>query len=56
MAVEYDLWDEDPDAAFADVLWGENEGVVETKDGCEVEPDGVCPHGYQSPMLERGFI
>lgn len=25
-------------------------------EGCEVEPDGVCPHGFQSIVLERGLI
>ncbi len=24
--------------------------------GCIVEPDGVCPHGFQSVALELGFI
>ena len=24
--------------------------------GCEVEPDGVCPHGAQSVMLLAGLI
>lgn len=25
-------------------------------EGCEVEPDGVCPHGYRSPILLMGMI
>lgn len=28
----------------------------ETVDGCIVEPDGVCPHGYKSPLLVLGII
>lgn len=24
--------------------------------GCVVEPDGVCPHGFNSIALEYGFI
>jgi hypothetical protein len=28
----------------------------ETVDGCLVEPDGVCPHGYRSPLLVLGII
>lgn len=24
--------------------------------GCPVEPDGVCPHGFKSVALELGFI
>lgn len=27
------------------------DSVVETADGCQVEPDGRCPHGYSSPLL-----
>jgi hypothetical protein len=26
-----------------------------TQDGCPVEPDGTCPHGYESPLLRLGF-
>lgn len=31
-------------------------GRVQTKcpQGCEVEPDGVCPHGYASPLIGYG--
>lgn len=32
------------------------DGVVETEDGCIVEPDGVCPHGEESPLLIAGCI
>lgn len=32
------------------------DGVVETVDGCSVEPDGVCPHGTHSPLLVLGII
>jgi len=31
-------------------------GTVETSDGCTVEPDGKCPHGYESPLREMGLI
>ena len=31
-------------------------GTVTTEDGCQVEPDGVCSHGYSSPLLEAGLI
>jgi len=30
--------------------------TVETSDGCEVEPDGECPHGLLSPLRELGLI
>lgn len=32
------------------------EGTAETYDGCIVEPDGVCEHGHQSPLLLLGYI
>ena len=31
-------------------------GTVETPDGCTVEPDGICPHGQESPLLTLGMI
>ena len=33
-----------------------NEGGCEATDGCWVEPDGVCPHGCKSWLLEMGMI
>ena len=32
------------------------DGVYETHDGCQVEPDGKCEHGYSSPLLLLGMI
>jgi hypothetical protein len=32
------------------------DSVVEATDGCEVEPDGICPHGYPSWLLYIGII
>ena len=32
------------------------DGIAETADGCQVEPDGECPHGFKSPLLTLGFI
>lgn len=32
------------------------DGVAEATDGCRVEPDGVCPHGYKSWLLELYLI
>ncbi len=34
----------------------EMDGIVESTDGCEVEPDGMCPHGHPSWLLELGYI
>lgn len=31
-------------------------GVVSAQDGCNVEPDGTCPHGFMSPLLRLGLI
>jgi len=30
--------------------------VVSAEDGCRVEPDGTCEHGYESPLLRLGLI
>ncbi len=33
------------------------DGTVQTTaDGCDVEADGDCEHGYESPMLRLGLI
>lgn len=32
------------------------DSVIEAADGCSVEPDGHCPHGYRSPLLVLGLI
>ena len=29
---------------------------AEATDGCRVEPDGTCPHGKKSWLLELGFL
>ena len=34
----------------------ESEGGCEATDGCWTDPDGVCPHGHQSWLLELGLI
>jgi len=30
--------------------------VVAASDGCNVEPDGTCEHGFESPLLRLGLI
>ena len=30
--------------------------VVATSDGCNVEPDGECEHGFESPLRRLGLI
>jgi len=32
------------------------EGVARTPDGCRVEPDGICQHGYKSWLLIYGLL
>jgi len=32
------------------------DGVLVAPDGCLVEDDGECPHGYKSPLLQVGVI
>ena len=35
--------------------WSED-GICEAMDGCRVEPDGTCAHGYPSWLLAIGMI
>lgn len=32
------------------------DSTVEATDGCIVEPDGVCPHGYPSWLVHLGYV
>jgi hypothetical protein len=32
------------------------DGVANAIDGCRVEPDGTCPHGYASWLMAKGVI
>lgn len=32
------------------------DGACDAVDGCRVEPDGTCPHGYPSWLLANGLI
>lgn len=38
-----------------DDFYCESMDIVEVADGCAVEPNGTCPHGYRSPMLVLGI-
>jgi len=33
-----------------------SDGICPATDGCDVEPDGVCSHGYPSWLLHLGYI
>ena len=37
------------------IKW-ENQGYCNATDGCRVEPDGTCEHGYPSWLLHLGMI
>jgi len=50
--------------AFDDQLVGDesldpdgygDQSVVATQDGCNVEPDGRCEHGFESPLRRLGL-
>lgn len=54
MADELSEWMEDstPFDADADYYMGQ----TDCDDGCVVEPDGCCPHGFKSAALTLGVI
>ena len=33
-----------------------SDGIARATDGCKVEPDGTCPHGCNSWLIELGVI
>lgn len=33
-----------------------SEGRITLSCGCVIEPDGECPHGNRSPLLEMGLV
>lgn len=39
-----------------EMILGDSNASTSCPHGCEVEPDGTCPHGYRSHLLELGFI
>lgn len=40
-----------------DMLFDYSSGVeTACEEGCVVEPDGRCPHGYPSPLRIMGYI
>ena len=60
MVEDKNIIDEEYDDDFDDQLEMINramcEGVVTLSCGCVVEPDGKCPCGNQSPLLDMGVI
>ena len=51
---EYEYASSIPDDQLEAMVLGFEDCVC--VDGCEVEPDGQCPHGYRSPLLIMGLI
>jgi hypothetical protein len=44
-------------AALMEVIEAQNaDDVCDATDGCRVEPDGRCPHGCSSWLVELGLI
>ncbi|OQX85673.1 MAG: hypothetical protein B6D55_07060 [Candidatus Omnitrophica bacterium 4484_70.2] len=41
---------------FSTLMKWQNEGIARTPDGCRVEPDGICQHGYKSWLLIYGLL
>ncbi len=39
-----------------DVLFDLRHSPALCEDGCEVEPDGTCPHGHPPVLLAEGLI
>ena len=46
------------DYSFEELEVMASQGLAPTDcpEGCIVEPDGLCLHGYQSVLLEMGLI
>ncbi len=55
---DHNEWPEptEPQPPVEEILTEADDGIVAATDGCPVEPDGVCPHGYPSWLLYLGLI
>lgn len=42
--------------ALEDSMDYDEMGCTDCPEGCEVEPDGICAHGYESAGLTLGVI
>jgi len=45
-----------PEPTIGTLLEWAHAGVVDATDGCRVEPDGECEHGYPSWLIELGVV
>jgi len=52
------LWPEPtiPEPSMEELLEMSVNSIVEATDGCMVEPDGICEHGYPSWFIQLGVI
>ena len=46
---------EEPDMDTIE-MWVLDQEDCEATDGCVIEPDGVCEHGYPSWLIQLGLI
>jgi hypothetical protein len=46
----------EPEPSMAQVQEWIMDSVCDATDGCQVEPDGRCPHGHRSWLLELGLV
>lgn len=46
----------EPEPDFEQLQFWAIDSVCDATDGCQVEPDGTCPHGYPSWLLYLGII
>lgn len=48
------LIQDDSEATMSE--WDDAMGETDCPEGCYVEPDGICSHGYRSAGLSAGVI
>ena len=46
----------EPEPEFEQIEEWVTDSVCDATDGCTVEPDGICPHGHPSWLLQLGFV
>lgn len=46
----------EPEPDFETLSYWAIDSVCDATDGCQVEPDGTCPHGYPAWLLYLGIV
>ena len=46
----------EPEPSMDELEFWSFDGIAEATDGCQVEPDGTCPHGHVSWLIHLEFI